>query len=59
MIIHGAFIGAYKSFVPQQQKNNVYNVDIGLKECKKIEYIVDKWQEKRSEKPTELLQVLS
>ena len=40
---------------PNSKRTNVENVDIGLKECKKVVNIVDKWQEKRSVKLTKLL----
>ena len=45
----------YPNLYPNSKRTNVENVDIGLKDCKKVVYIVDKRQEKRSEKPTELL----
>ena len=45
----------YPNLYPNSKRTNVENVDIGLKECKKVVYIVDKWQEKRRIKPTELL----
>ncbi len=45
----------YPNLYPNSKRTNVENVDIGLKDCKKVVYIVDKRQGKRRIKPMELL----